>query len=249
MCRSFVDIVANFYAGLEFNLASRFNHTCADPDVTNPQEAITRIGIGINAIMKRTGQVRIIGGQWKHRYIRFPHIRALRPSTDATRETVFNWLRNDLVGSTCLDLYAGSGAFGFEAASRGAKSVVMVEHHRQIIQSLHQTRTLLAAEHIIDICQQDVLHYLQSPTQKSKPQKFDLVFMDAPFKDTNLHTICDSLITHNRLNDDARIYIESQKSNCPLPIPAAWHISRQSRRGMVQATLITTNQPTPQWQK
>ncbi len=193
--------------------------------------------------MKRDQLVRIIGGQWKRRHIRFADVGALRPSPDATRETVFNWLRNNLFGSLCLDLYAGSGAFGFEAASRGATAVVMVEHDAQIIHSLRQTREQLGGNHLIEICHQNVLHYLQSSPQKSMskstPQKFDVVFMDPPFKDTNLSEICHALISHDRINDDALIYIESKKSNCPLPIPSTWHIIRESRRGMVQSTLIT----------
>ncbi len=201
--------------------------------------------------MKRLGQLRIIGGQWKRRQIRFPPVNDLRPSADATRETVFNWLRNDLLGSVCLDLYAGSGAFGFEVASRGAATVVMVERHRQVIQSLRQTRDILNAENLIEIHHATVLQYLQSLTQHTtmrRPEtpepdrrKFDVVFMDPPFRDTNLGEICQSLISCNCLNDDALIYIESQKSNSPLPIPSTWHIIRESQRGRVQSTLITTS--------
>ena len=191
--------------------------------------------------MKKFGQLRIIGGQWKRRQIRFPDISDLRPSPDATRETVFNWLRNNLSGSVCLDLYAGSGAFGFEAASRGATTVVMVDNHRQVIHSLCQTRNMLAADKLIEICHQNVLPYLESPPHKTDMQKFDVVFMDPPFRDAPLSEICQALIAHNWLNADAMIYIESQKSNCPLPIPSTWHIIRESQRGMVQSTLIATD--------
>lgn len=185
--------------------------------------------------MKKPQQVRIIAGQWRRRQIRFPDISDLRPSPDAVRETLFNWLSNDLAGSTCLDLYAGSGAFGFEAASRGASSVVMVESHSQAIKHLSDTQNLLKAHSIIEICHQRALQYLESASQK-----FDVVFIDPPFKDIHLGETCQSLITHNRLNDGALIYIESQKSNSPLPIPVTWHIIRESQCGMVQSTLIKT---------
>ncbi len=189
--------------------------------------------------MKKPGQVRIIAGQWRRRQIRFPEINDLRPSADAVRETLFNWLNNDLVGSVCLDLYAGSGAFGFEAASRGASSVVMVESHSQAIKHLCDTQNLLNAHGVIEICHEKALHYLESASQK-----FDIVFIDPPFGDMNTSEICQSLITHNRLNDGALIYIESRAkkspANSPLPIPPTWHIIRESQRGMVQSTLIKT---------
>lgn len=189
--------------------------------------------------IKKPRQVRIIAGQWRHRQIRFPEISDLRPSADAVRETLFNWLSNDLVGSVCLDLYAGSGAFGFEAASRGASSVVMVESHSQAIKHLSDTQNLLNAHGVIEICHQKALHYLESTSQKFA-RKFDIVFIDPPFRDMNPGEICQSLITHNRLNGGALIYIESQKSNSSLPIPPTWHIIRESQRGMVQSTLIKT---------
>ena len=189
--------------------------------------------------MKKPGQVRIIAGQWRRRQIRFPETSDLRPSPDAVRETLFNWLSNDLVGSVCLDLYAGSGAFGFEAASRGASSVIMVESHSQAIKHLSDTQNLLNAHDVIEICHEKTLRYLESTSQK-----FDIVFIDPPFKDMNPGEICQSLITHNRLNDGALIYIESRAkkspANSPLPIPPTWHIIRESQRGMVQSMLIKT---------
>jgi len=88
--------------------------------------------------MGKPGQVRIIGGKWKRRVIRFPPTADLRPTPDAVRETLFNWLRNDLADSICLDLFAGSGAIGFEAASRGAERVVMIEKNRTAAECLRQ---------------------------------------------------------------------------------------------------------------
>ncbi len=185
--------------------------------------------------VKKPGQIRIIAGQWRRRRIRFPGIRDLRPSPDAVRETLFNWLYNDLPGSACLDLYAGSGALGFEAASRGAASVVMVESHGQAVKHLSDTQDLLHAHEVIEIYRGTALDYLGS-CQK----KFDLVFMDPPFKRFYIDRLTRSLIAHNRLNTNALVYIESPKSNSPLSIPPTWHIIRESRCGMVQSTLIKT---------
>src|SRR3979490_1942798 len=81
----------------------------------------------------RSNSVRIIGGEWRRRLIHFPGAADLRPTPDRVRETLFNWLGQDLTGETCLDLFAGSGALGFEAASRGARQVVMVERDAQIL--------------------------------------------------------------------------------------------------------------------
>ncbi len=185
--------------------------------------------------MKKSRHIRIIGGRWKRRQIRFPEIGDLRPSPDAVRETLFNWLHNDLADSDCLDLYAGSGAFGFEAISRGAAAVVMVESNRQVIRSLQDSRNLLNADQQVEIYHSQASQYL-----KSTVRKFDVVFIDPPFIDFDVSEICHSLVDHNILNDKALVYIESPKSKLPLPIPPTWHIIRESKRGLVQSTLIST---------
>ncbi len=185
--------------------------------------------------MKKPGKLRIIGGQWRRRHLIFPDLPDLRPSPDAVRETLFNWLANDITDSVCLDLYAGSGAFGFEAASRGAKSVAMVESHHLAVNAINQSITALNAKNIVEIHNDSVAHYLQSTTGK-----FDLVFMDPPFSHACIAQTCISLVEYARLNDHALIYIESPKSNSPLPIPSLWHIIRESRKGMVQSTLFRT---------
>ena len=185
--------------------------------------------------MKKTRQLRIIGGQWKSRQIRFPDLVDLRPSPDAVRETLFNWLRDDLDGSECLDLYAGSGAFGFEAISRGASSVVMVDNNYLVIKNLYETRELLHAGNLVEIYHGPASQYLETTTRK-----FDVIFIDPPFKNYAIHDVCQLLIDRQVLNSNAKVYIESPKSNLPLPIPATWHIIRESQRGMVQSTLINT---------
>ena len=109
----------------------------------------------------KTGELRIIGGAWRSRRIRFPDRPGLRPTPDRVRETLFNWLGQDLTGRDCLDLYAGSGALGFEAASRGARRVVMVERDAAALRALQANRALLDAAAVAVVCA-DALEFLQT---------------------------------------------------------------------------------------
>ena len=123
----------------------------------------------------RSNSVRIIGGEWRRRQIRFPGSADLRPTPDRMRETLFNWLGQDLTGKTCLDLFAGSGALGFEAASRGAKQVVMVERDAQIFRALQATHTILGAGQV-ELARADALAFLQADARL-----YDVVFLDPPY--------------------------------------------------------------------
>ena len=185
--------------------------------------------------MKKSGKLRIIGGQWKRRNIRFPVVPGLRPTADRARETLFNWLMNHIHGKTCLDLFAGTGALGFEAASRGAGRVVMVESNRKSVQSLLKNRELLGAQGQVDIVHDRALNHLPLT-----PFKYDLVFLDPPFEQALIGPACQALVQYPVLRDRAWIYIESPISNTPLPIPPTWNIIRESRCGMVQLTLAQT---------
>jgi len=121
-------------------------------------------------------QVRINAGIWRSRLLKFPDAEGLRPTPERVRQTVFNWLGQDLTGKVCLDLFAGTGAFGFEALSRNARSVTMVEYARTAFQSLQENKTLLKAEHAT-LYQQDALQFLQ----QSKTL-FDIIFCDPPYQ-------------------------------------------------------------------
>ncbi len=124
-------------------------------------------------------KLRIIGGDWRSRQINFVDAPGLRPTPARVRETLFNWLRYEIVGTQCLDLYAGSGALGFEAASRGAKSVVQVENNIQACHCLKDNAVALSAVQI-KVVQNDVLRYLDG-----EGLAFDVVFLDPPFGLTN----------------------------------------------------------------
>ena len=129
-------------------------------------------------------ELRIIGGNWRGRRVKFPSSNELRPTPDRVRETLFNWLQPVIAGSRCLDLFAGSGALGLEALSRGATRVVFVDHEPKVIEHLHAALSLLKAEGAEPKLTQ-ARRYLESPVEA-----FDIVFLDPPFADESLPAIC-----------------------------------------------------------
>ncbi|WP_410499990.1 16S rRNA (guanine(966)-N(2))-methyltransferase RsmD [Chitinibacter sp. S2-10] len=171
-------------------------------------------------------QVRIIGGQFRRRILKFPDSLALRPTPDRVRETVFNWLGQDLTGQDCLDLFAGSGALGFEAASRNAKKVVMVEMAKPVHAALKANTELLKAGNV-EIVLSDAERFLERSSQK-----FDLVLLDPPYASSLLEKVLPQLIP--LLNDDARVYIECAQ----WPDLTGWEVLREGRAGTVLFALI-----------
>ena len=181
------------------------------------------------------GQVRIIAGQWRGRRLNFPNIDGLRPSGDRVRETLFNWLQEDLPDAHCLDLFAGSGALGFEAASRQAAKVVMVEQDAKAIYALRQHRDNLAAS-TVDIIHQDALSWLK----KTKPANnaFNIVFLDPPFASNLLAEALQALEEGQWLAPDALVYSESPvDQTLGNPFDQGWHLHRQRRFGAVGSRL------------
>lgn len=180
-------------------------------------------------------QVRIIGGEWKRRLLTFPDQQGLRPTADRVRETLFNWLGQDLTGQRCLDLFAGSGALGFEAASRNARQVVMVDLARPVIAALSQNAEALQAAGRVEIVTANALAYLQSSVQC-----FDVIFVDPPFA-TDLLAQALPLLA-SRLAQGGRLYIES--AHFP-ELPADWRIVRQGKAGKVFYLLCELAGPAP----
>src|SRR6267378_1544883 len=154
------------------------------------------------------GRVRIIGGEHRGRRIAVADRPGLRPTPDRVRETLFNWLGQRLDGLACLDLFAGSGALGFEAASRGAARVLMVENDRAAFQSLAQAKSLLGADHI-ELVFEDAMQYLAR-----SGETFDVVFLDPPFRQNALAAVLERLPA--RLAAGARVYVEAPQ---PLVLP------------------------------
>ncbi len=173
-------------------------------------------------------QLRIIAGQWRGRRWRFPP-GALRPTPDRVRETLFNWLQGRTPGARCLDLYAGSGALGLEALSRGAASATFIEQERSVAQALERLLADWQAEGARVLCD-TARRYLKGPATPA--HGFDLVFLDPPFDSAELATV-PSLLARGWLAPGARIYIEHARAK-PLPqLPADWRELRAGHAGEV----------------
>ena len=174
--------------------------------------------------------MRVIGGKYRSRLLRVPARPGLRPTPDRVRETLFNWLGQELNGLACLDLYAGSGALGFEAASRGAARVVLVEKDRAALAVLERSRAALAAEQV-EIVSADAAAYLARPGAR-----FDVVFLDPPFRQNAVPEMLGNLAS--RLEPGARVYVE-----CEAPVEAAlpWTELKRARAGQVSYQLLQWN--------
>jgi len=175
----------------------------------------------------RGNQVRIIGGAWRSRIIRFPPRKDLRPTPDRVRETLFNWLGQELTGMTCLDLFAGSGALGFEAASRGARRVVMVEHDIAAFKALQANRQLLDAT-AVELRRADALEFL-----RRSQERYDAVFLDPPFQADYWPKLLPLLPPH--LTSAGLVYVESSRQP---RLPAGWEVWKQGRAGRVEFKLL-----------
>jgi 16S rRNA (guanine966-N2)-methyltransferase len=186
----------------------------------------------------RTGrqhQLRIIGGRWRSRKLSFAEVPGVRPTPDRVRETVFNWLQPSLAGARCLDLFAGSGALGFEALSRGAAEVVMVDRDRRVVETLRQQAQTLKAENLLAL-QSEVMAFLAgstATTQRSRLGPFDVVFLDPPYGLGLLAACCDALESGGWLSTDARIYLEAEATLGIPNVPRNWQVTRSKSAGQV----------------
>jgi len=182
-------------------------------------------------------RVRIIGGEWRRRWLRFPGVEGLRPTPDRVRETVFNWLGQDLTDLCCLDLFAGSGALGFEAASRGAREVVLLERDRRIAEALQanaqalQAGTVVAAS--IEIVRSDALEFLGHDRRS-----YDVIFLDPPYGFWGQsRERLDALLSRlaRRVTPNARVYLEAPD----FPdLPPEWRSVKRDRAGAVHYQLL-----------
>ena len=172
-------------------------------------------------------RVRIIGGAWRSRLIAFPPRRDLRPTPDRVRETLFNWLGQDLTGRTCLDLFAGSGALGLEAASRGARRVVMVESDPGTWRTLQASVAALGASAVELKCL-DALEFL-----RVDDGTYDVVFLDPPFRADYLPQVLPALVP--RLTAGALVHVEAPRAPA---LPPHWEVWRSGRAGAVIHQLL-----------
>jgi len=186
----------------------------------------------------KSQQVRIIGGRWRGRKLQVADIVGLRPTTSRVRETLFNWFALDCPGAHVLDCFAGSGALGFEALSREAKQVTMLEKNRLACKNLMSQANRLAGESMegsqLDIRQGDTLQLVEQLTLK-----FDLVFIDPPFAEGYLKkTVMESLVQFERLNQSAKIYLEWPKHE-QFELPSEDFVwLKQKKAGQVNYAMV-----------
>jgi 16S rRNA (guanine966-N2)-methyltransferase len=175
----------------------------------------------------KINRVRIIGGAWRSRRIEFPDAQGLRPTPDRVRETLFNWLGQALDGKSCLDLFAGSGALGFEALSRGARHVTLVEKNKPVADALRRAAGKLEAVNLTIVCA-DALDYLAQCRAQ-----FDLVFLDPPYRQGWLPIVLPKVrpcvVPHGC------VYVECEQEWNPGP---DWETCRQGRAGEVHYYLL-----------
>ena len=184
--------------------------------------------------MTERGQnrLRIIGGEWRGRKLSFPALSELRPTPDRVRETLFNWLHNILPGARCLDLFAGSGALAFEALSRGAEEVVMIDQHPAVVAQLKKHVEQLKARNA-RVVQAETLVFL-----RGLPRTFDIVFLDPPYKGELLGSCMAQLAARDWLAPTAWLYIETDRRTPLPPLPADWTILRHKEAGQVGYYLL-----------
>ena len=184
---------------------------------------------GPNRAPHATGRnaVRIVGGEWRGRLLRFPAVPGIRPTPDRVRETLFNWLQQRVAGSRCLDLFAGSGALGLEALSRGAAEVVFVDLEPAVTHYLVGQLKDFRCERG-QVVRSDAARYLDGPVQA-----FDVVFLDPPFDAAVLPDICARLERGGWLAPGGYAYLEASAAAGPPELPPGWTLLRSKRAGEV----------------
>lgn len=191
------------------------------------------------SLSKAPQNVRIIAGQWRGRLLPVAQADGLRPTANRVRETLFNWLQFDIHGRSCLDLFSGSGALGFEAASRGASKVTLVEKEAPIANALRQQVTVLAATQT-EVIQADALSFI-----KTCNQQYDLIFLDPPFQHFTISEVLDAVLAAGIIKSDGMIYLEAELNTLPESLAMPWCWWRQAKAGQVEYGLIQQQEQAP----
>ena len=181
----------------------------------------------------RPGRLRIVAGKWRSRLLDIADVPGLRPTSERVRETLFNWLAPSIQGARCLDLFAGTGALGFEALSRGATSVVFVENSRRAAIAIEKSSRILDASGAI-IHRGDADDYLRN----AQPASFDIIFLDPPFADDRLEALCGQIDEQRILAPGGRIYLEQDRAKPETPLPDRWRILKDKAAGNVRYMLV-----------
>ena len=183
------------------------------------------------------GEVRIIAGRWRRRRLPVTVTGLLRPTPDRVRETLFNWLAADIEGTRCLDLFAGTGAFGFEAASRGAAAVVMVERERGAAAALSSAARTLGADNVEVVCA-DALRW-----RPAGGDRFDIVFLDPPYTGPMPEAALARLDRLDALSPRCRVYLETDRDPADVELPSGWRSVQVRRAGRVRYHLVSRIRP------
>ena len=181
----------------------------------------------------RSGRLRIVAGNWRSRLLDIADVPGLRPTSERIRETLFNWLAPRIEGARCLDLFAGTGALGLEALSRGAKSTVFVENSPRAVAALAGNIKLLGATGAT-VKNMSALQYLRT----DPGEKFDLVFLDPPFDADLMDELCRLLEESNALADPCLVYIEQHRTAADVSMPQGWAIVKNKTAGNVRYMLV-----------
>ncbi|WP_018142272.1 16S rRNA (guanine(966)-N(2))-methyltransferase RsmD [Thioalkalivibrio sp. ALJ7] len=185
----------------------------------------------------RAARIRIIGGAWRRRWLPVLGVGGLRPTADALRETLFNWLQPSLPGARVLDLFAGTGALGLEAASRGAASVLLVERDARAAAQLQANCETLRAEQVT-VRRDDALRLLAAAPPDGQP--YDLVLVDPPFHQDRVVPVLEALVMQGWIHADSQIYVEIEaEAALDFLVSSGWHIERERQGGQARALLLT----------
>jgi 16S rRNA (guanine966-N2)-methyltransferase len=179
------------------------------------------------------GRLRIVAGKWRSRLLEIATAPGLRPTSERVRETLFNWLAPSIQGARCLDLFAGTGALGLEALSRGAAETVFVEKSAVAVKTLRDNVATLNASTAV-VRNTDAFRFLSG----TPPGKFDIVFLDPPFGADILGDLCRVLSEASILKAKAQIYIEEQRDSPAVELPADWEVVKSKLAGNVRYSLL-----------
>ena len=180
----------------------------------------------------RPGRLRIVAGKWRSRLLDIADVPGLRPTSERVRETLFNWLAPSIQGARCLDLFAGTGALGFEALSRGATTVVFVDNSRRAAKAIETSAKTLNATGAT-IHHSDAVDYLRT----ARPASFDIVFLDPPFADDRLEEVCRLIDELGLLAPGGRIYLEQDRAKPGIALPERWSLLKDKTAGNVRYML------------
>jgi 16S rRNA (guanine966-N2)-methyltransferase len=181
-----------------------------------------------------SGRLRIVAGKWRSRLLPVADVEGLRPTSERVRETLFNWLSPHIEGARCLDLFAGTGALGFEALSRGAASVMFVEQSRTAASMLRDNADRLESK-AAEILASDAYAFA---ARRNRNARMDIVFLDPPFADDRYEELCRLLDEGGWLAPGALVYLEQDRKQSIPALPAGWRVKKEKTAGNVRYSLI-----------